>query len=221
MFVCNALLISQSEPRPMAEPSRFPPLVLPFLPHLRGTLSIEGFFAHGLLESLCRMAQRPRDALAQLWFVARLHGKVRRVAVSDGGGPNEYGGGEPKYGLDAAGLATGEEAVHAHRAVAGLARCAGVVRVPGPGPGNVAVGVVAQLERGGLCVRLCFEERASGRRALRERGGEEGGERVREQGFHFWGVQHRLDGVVENEYDYGRHEYLAPGEKRVEDAQQG
>jgi hypothetical protein len=37
------------------------------------------------------MAQRPRDALAQLWFVTRLYGEVRQVAVSDGGGPNEYG----------------------------------------------------------------------------------------------------------------------------------
>jgi hypothetical protein len=157
------------------------------------------------------MAQRPRDALAQLWFITRLHGKVRQVAVSDGCGPNKYGAkkksrscgtretegggherGEPVDGLDAAGLATGEEAVHAHRAVAGLARGAG--GVPGPGPGNVVVGVVAQLESGSLCVRLCFQIRAPGRRTLRECGGEEGGERVRKEGFHFRGVQHRLLG---------------------------
>jgi hypothetical protein len=37
------------------------------------------------------MAQRPRDALSQLWFVTRLHGEVRQVAVSDRGGPNENG----------------------------------------------------------------------------------------------------------------------------------
>jgi hypothetical protein len=98
------------------------------------------------------------------------------------------------YGLDAASLATGEEAVHAHHAMADLARGAG--GVPGPGPGNVAVGVVAQLECGGLCVRLCFEKWAAGRRTLRECGGEEGGKRVREQGFHFRGVQHRLWGVT-------------------------
>jgi len=208
---------------------------------LRGTLSLEAFFAHGLLEFLRGMAQRPRDALALLWFITRLHGKVRQLAVSDGGGPNEYGAnysefvilarvrdtvrharGKPVYGFDAAGLATSEEAMHAHRAVAGLARGVGGVQEPGPGPGNVAVGVVAQLECGGLCVRLSFEERAPGPRTFRECGGEEGGKRVREYGFHFRGVQHRLwgmiasgrrqnrsvreatnlEGVVENEYDY-------------------
>jgi hypothetical protein len=82
--------------------------------------------------------------------------------------------------------------VHAYCAVAGLARGAGGLRGPGPGPLDVAVGVVAQLECGGLCVRLGFEERAPGRRTLRECGGEEGGERVREQSFYFRGVQHRL-----------------------------
>ena len=96
------------------------------------------------------------------------------------------------YGLDTASLATGEEAVHAYCAVAVLARGAGGLRGPGPGPVDVAVGVVAQLECGGLCVRLGFEERAPGRRALGECGGEEGGKRVREQGFYFRGVQHRL-----------------------------
>ena len=75
----------------MSEPSWIPPPALPFLPHLRGTLNLEGFLAYCLLESLHRMAQRPRDALAQLWFIARLHGKVRQTAVSDGGGPNKYG----------------------------------------------------------------------------------------------------------------------------------
>jgi hypothetical protein len=100
---------------------------------------------------------------------------------------------EPVYGLDAASLATGDEAVHAHCAMASLARCGGV---PGPGPGNVAVGVVAQLKRGGLCVRLCFEIRAPGSRTLWECGGEEGGKWVREQGFDFRGIQHRLCGEV-------------------------
>jgi hypothetical protein len=75
----------------MSEPSWFPPSALPLIPHLRGTLNLEGFFAYGLLESLHRMAQRPRDALAQLWFIARLHGKVRQAIVSDSGCPNEYG----------------------------------------------------------------------------------------------------------------------------------
>ena len=89
--------------------------------------------------------------------------------------------------------------MHAHRAVAGLAWGAG--GVPGPGPGKVAVGMVAQLESGGLCVRLCFKIRAPGSRTLWERGGEEGGERMREEGFDFRGVQHRLYGEV---HDIGR-----------------
>ena len=89
--------------------------------------------------------------------------------------------------------------MHAHCAGGGLTWGAG--GVPGPGPGNVAVGVIAQLERGGLCVRLCFKIRAPGSRALRECGGEEGGEWVREQGFDFRGVQHRLYGEV---HDIGR-----------------
>jgi hypothetical protein len=80
--------------------------------------------------------------------------------------------------------------------MAGLVRGAG--GVPGPGPGNVAVGVVVQFERGSLCVRLCFEIRTPGSRTFRECGGEEGGERVREQGFHFRGVQHRLCGEVDD-----------------------
>ena len=83
--------ISQSGPRPLSEHLWLPPPALPFIPCLRGTLSLETFFVHGLFESLRRMAQRPRDALAQLRFITRLHEKVRQVAVSDGGGPNEYG----------------------------------------------------------------------------------------------------------------------------------
>ena len=100
-----------------------------------------------------------RSFAIRLWTTQRWHARCKAV-----------------YGLDAASLATGEEAVHAHRTVAGLARGAG--GVPGPGPTNVAIGVVAQLECGGLCVRLCFEERAPGRRTLWECGGEERGERV-------------------------------------------
>ena len=97
---------------------------------------------------------------------------------------------EPVYGFDAAGLATGEEAVHAHGAA---------WRVPGrglgapvPRPRDVAVGVVLQLDGGGLRVSLCFEEGAPGSRTLGEVGGEEGGERVREEGVDFGGVQYRL-----------------------------
>jgi hypothetical protein len=100
-----------------------------------------------------------------------------------------------------------------------------VVVVPGIGPGDVAVGVVLQFEGGCLCVSLCFEEGAPGLRALGECCGEEGGERVREEGVDFGGVQHWLvggtvvwvtpelqrekggmdcyhEGVVEDEYDY-------------------
>ena len=104
-----------------------------------------------------------------------------------------------------------------------------LVPVPGLRPGDVAVGVVLEFEGGCLCVCLCFEEGASGLRALRERGGEEGGERVREEGVHFGGVQYWLgprtnndtfsflllveerkeggmnadrEGVVKDEYDY-------------------
>lgn len=60
---------------------------------------------------------------------------------------------------------------------------------PGPGPRDVAVGVVPQLDGCGLRVGLCFEEGAPGSRALGEVGGEEGGERVREEGVDFGGVQ--------------------------------
>ena len=116
--------------------------------------------------------------------------KVGVVEQETKGGRHERG--KPVDGLDAAGFATGEEAVHAHRAVAGLMRGAG--GVPGPGPGNVVVGVVVQLESGGLCVRLCFEIWTPGRRTFRECCGEERGERVRKEGFHFRGVQHRLLG---------------------------
>ena len=63
---------------------------------------------------------------------------------------------------------------------------------PGPGPRDVAVGVVPQLDCCGLRVGLCFEEGAPGPRALGEVGGEEGGERVREEGVDFGGVQDRL-----------------------------
>jgi len=98
--------------------------------------------------------------------------------------------GEPVYGLDPAGLATGEEAVHAHGAARRL-RVRGSGE-PVPGPRDVAVGVVPQLDGGGLCVGLCFEEGAPGCRALGEIGGEEGGERVREEGVDFGGVQYRL-----------------------------
>jgi hypothetical protein len=102
-----------------------------------------------------------------------------------------------------------------------------IAREPGVGPGDVAVGVVLQFEGGCLGVRLCFEEGAPGLCALGERGGEKGGERVREEGVHFGGVQYWLvgrtgmggallslvaegkwegwthrEGVVEDEYDY-------------------
>jgi hypothetical protein len=80
--------------------------------------------------------------------------------------------------------------VHAHRAICRVvcAACRMVVMAPGPGPGDVAVGVVLQFEGGCLGVRLCFEEGAPGLRALGECGGEEGGEWVREEGVHFGGV---------------------------------
>ena len=63
-----------------------------------------------------------------------------------------------------------------------------VAREPGVGPGDVAVGVVLQFEGCCLGVRLCFEEGAPGLCALWERGGEKGGERVREEGVQFGGV---------------------------------
>ena len=52
--------------------------------------------------------------------------------------------------------------------------------------------MVPQLDGGGLRVGLCLEEGAPGSRALGEVGGEEGGERVREEGVDFGGVQDRL-----------------------------
>lgn len=89
----------------------------------------------------------------------------------------------------------------------------------GSGPWNVAVGVVLQFDGGCLCVRFCVEEGPSGFCAFGERGGEEGGEWVREEGVYFGGVQHwlvrgvgigilarnrltNLEGVIKNEYDY-------------------
>jgi hypothetical protein len=84
--------------------------------------------------------------------------------------------------------------------------------------------VVLQLEGGGLCVGLCFEEGAPGACALWECGGEKGGERVREELVDFGCVQDwlgmgrkrlsrelvfwlreggtNLEGVIEDEYDY-------------------
>src|SRR5260221_8609980 len=98
----------------------------------------------------------------------------------------EDAGSEPVYGLDAAGVGTGEKAVHAHGVACGvLVRGLGE---PVPWPRDVAVGVVLQLDGGGLRVCLCFEEGASGSCTLGEVGGEEGGERVREEGDDFGGV---------------------------------
>ena len=112
---------------------------------------------------------------------------------------------EPVYGLDAASFTTCKESVHAHY-VTSCRTCrvfcaAACRRVIGPGPWNVAVGVVLQFDGGRLCVRFCFEVGSSGLCALGECGGEEGGEWVREQGFDFRGVQHRLYGEV---HDIGR-----------------
>jgi hypothetical protein len=73
----------------------------------------------------------------------------------------------------------------------------------GPGPWNVGVGVVLQFDGGRLCVRFCFEEGPSGLCALGERGGEEGGERVREEGVYFGGVQHWLVGGVGIWHSFG------------------
>jgi hypothetical protein len=54
-----------------------------------------------------------------------------------------------------------------------------------------------ELERGGLRVGLGFEEGAPRRGALREGGGEERGERVREEGVYFGGVQDWLkEGII-------------------------
>ena len=97
---------------------------------------------------------------------------------------------EPVYRFYAAGLATGEEAVHAHGAACGvLVRGLGE---PVPWPREVAVGVVLQLDGGGFRVGFCFEEGAPGSRTLGEVGGEERGERVREEGDDFGRVQYRL-----------------------------
>jgi len=97
---------------------------------------------------------------------------------------------EPVYGLDAAGLATGEEAVHAHGAACRVRVCG--LGEPVPGPRDVAVGVVPQLDGGGLRVGFCFDEGAPGSRTLGKVGGEEGGKRVREEGIDFGGVQYWL-----------------------------
>lgn len=98
--------------------------------------------------------------------------------------------GEPVDGLDAAGFAAGEESVHAHCA-AGRVRTGGLGE-PRPWPGHVAVRVVLQLERGGLCVRFGFEERAPRSSALGKLGGEERSKRVREEGVYFWGIEYWL-----------------------------
>jgi hypothetical protein len=290
-----SFLNSQSRCHPLSKFTRPPPPAFPFIPNSCGALGIEALFPHGLLESLSRVTQRPRHALVDLWLSTRLHGKLGWMAIRDGCGPNEdstdndkrptwhehnveYGKYavwadarcEPVDRLDAACLAAGEEAVHPHGASCRV--CARGMAVPGPGlrPGDVAVCVVLEFEGGCLCVRLCFEEGASGLRALGERGGEEGGEWVREEGVHFWSVQYWLgprtttlsafcvgrgeergrnadrEGVVEDEYDYAvramslvmsclrrdvkrgrvekhvrRHEHLVPGEKGVEDAEEG
>jgi len=125
-------------------------------------------------------AVRMRIALVRQSWVRQQH------AREGGSGVQEDARGEPVYGLDAAGLATGEEAVHAHGAACGvLVRGLGK---PVPRPRDVAVGVVLQLDGGGLRVCLCFEEGAPGSRTLGEVGGEEGGERVREEGDDFGGV---------------------------------
>ena len=88
--------------------------------------------------------------------------------------------------------------MHAHRATRRVACALGMVvvvaREPGVGPGDVAIGVVLQFEGGCLGVRLCFEEGPPRLCALGERGGEKGGERVREEGVHFGGVQYWLVG---------------------------
>jgi hypothetical protein len=191
-----------------------PPLAaVPSIPNACGVLNIDALFPQGLLKPLSRMTQQPRNALVDLWLSTSLYWKLWWVAIRDGGSPDEDRAGlsilrvsadkhtrgsgvqgdvhsGPIYRLDAAGLATGEEAVHAHGAACGvLVRGLGE---PVPWPREVAVGVVLQLDGGGLRVSFCFEEGAPGSRTLGEVGGEEGGERVREEGDDFRCVQYRL-----------------------------
>jgi len=178
---------SQSRWHPLSKFTRPPLAAVPSIPITCSTLGVDVLPPQGLLESFSRMAQRPRDALVDLWLSTRLHWKFRRTAVRDGRSPNKDRGSEPVYGLDAAGLAASKEAVHAHGAACRVRVCG--VGEPRPWPGDVAVGVVLQLEGGGLCVGLCFEEGAPGACALWECGGEKGGERVREELVDFGCVQ--------------------------------
>ena len=95
---------------------------------------------------------------------------------------------EPVYRLDGAGLATGEEAVHAHGAacrvcVRGLGKAA-------PRPRDAALDVVLQLDGNGLRVGLCFEGGAHESHTL---GGEERGQQVQEESIDFGRVQYQLE----------------------------
>ena len=128
---------------------------------------------------------------------------------------------EPVYGLDAIGLATSEEAVHAHRAACRM--CVRGLGKPAPRPRDVAVDVVLQLDGGGLRVCLCFEEgahesrtlgegwrrkrRAGARRGYQFRGRSEpageGLQRLNRKEFGSGEERQTLGGgVVEDEYDY-------------------